>query len=144
MQVWATLGQFRGASIGQLLALFFYCAMRIYDRNMLERCSLQHWKVNSFHFLAPQTAYFWLGLVKKWEKKEKALFYEKFRHCCHLWGMDAPLIIHSSKTRNGRNLWFVWLNFAKHLVHESFITFKSDHRYWRKIVLVIIAVVCVG
>ena len=44
----------------------------------------------------------------------------------------APLITHSSRTKDHRNLWFVLLNRAENVVYESSLTFKNPSIYTRE------------
>ena len=69
-------------------------------------------------------------------------------NCLHLSGMDAHLITHSSRPKNDRNQWIVWLNRAKNGVYESSIIFKNRHqgKALSKIIMAVvtIAVDCEG
>ena len=54
-------------------------------------------------------------------------------HCSCLWEIGAHSIAPSSKKKNNRNVWFVFLNRAKNVVFKSFIIFINRSTIaWKK------------
>ena len=66
-------------------------------------------------------------IFKNWSTntREKSSQREKWWWRSCLWGMGAPMIPHISQTNGDRNLQFLLLSRAKHVVNELYMIFKD-------------------